>query len=443
VAAPLGQYLARYATRESALAERITERYHGVLIVPAHREPPGFVAQLEAALAAAPGRMLVIVVVNAAAPSAHEHAAEHAELLESLRDVTAQRVSDSPPAWLCRRSTHDLLSIDRATAGFCFDEGDGVGLARRIGCDLALALYARGNLETPWLHCTDADARLARDYFHVTASVPASVTACLLGFWHRPGSDARIDRATALYEIRLRYYVLSLARAGSPYAFHSIGSTLALRADAYAAVRGFPRRLAGEDFYLLNKLSKVGPLWRSPTPVIELESRSSERTRFGTGVAVAELAQAPDLDGAVLYHPRCFELLRVWLSVLRDYAEQADTARLEQSLAAQLGDDHVRVCAVLERLGATAALERARQETRSGPARLRHLYTWFDGFRTLKLVHGLRAAGLESLPWRLALAGSAIALGPEVSSASPDELRLQLLAQERQLPHQIGPTLQN
>jgi hypothetical protein len=35
---------------------------------------------------------------------------------------------------------------------------EGVGLARKIGCDIALSLYERGTLKSRWLHTTDADA---------------------------------------------------------------------------------------------------------------------------------------------------------------------------------------------------------------------------------------------------------------------------------------------
>ena len=71
-----------------------------------------------------------------------------------------------------------------------------------------------------------------------------------------------IDQATVMYEISLRYYVLGLAAARSSYAYQSIGSTLCVDAPAYLSVRGFPKRAVGEDFYLLDKLAKVGPLRR-------------------------------------------------------------------------------------------------------------------------------------------------------------------------------------
>ena len=66
--------------------------------------------------------------------------------------------------------------------------------------------------------------------------------------------------------LSLRYYVAGMKYARSHLThFHTIGSTMAVRASYYAKVRGFPKREAGEDFYLLNKLAKVGT-------VLELEA---------------------------------------------------------------------------------------------------------------------------------------------------------------------------
>src|SRR6185503_7192191 len=78
-------------------------------------------------------------------------------------------------------------------------------------------------------------------------------------FVHVPSGESAVDRAHNIYEVFLRYYVLGLAAAGSPWAMHTIGSSLAVDLDAYAAVRGVPRRDAAEDFYLVSKVAKLGP----------------------------------------------------------------------------------------------------------------------------------------------------------------------------------------
>jgi hypothetical protein len=302
-----------------------------------------------------------------------------------------------------------------------------VGLARRIGCDIALALYVRGQLESPWLYNTDADATLPDHYFaDVCPEMPANTAARIQPFWHVPSGELAVDQATALHELRLRYYVASLRAAGSPYAYHSIGSALVVKADGYATVRGFPKRRAGEDFYLLNKIAKVGGVWRDRGAPIELRSRLSLRTPHGTGAAAARMVDQAALSPEVFYSPQCFELMGVWLRALSDFAEVPDAAACRTALVRGAGEHAGVLLPALESMGAFAALADAATRVKAGPARLRRLHTWFDAFRSLKLVHALRARGLASLPFRLALgrakwAGSLAALGGSV-----DSLRSQL-----------------
>src|SRR4051812_4745749 len=63
---PGAQYFARYAEPEARLAAAVTERYAACLVVPACAEEPSLLDGFEAALSAAPGRVLFLLVVNAA-----------------------------------------------------------------------------------------------------------------------------------------------------------------------------------------------------------------------------------------------------------------------------------------------------------------------------------------------------------------------------------------
>ena len=74
---------------------------------------------------------------------------------------------------------------------------------------------------------------------------------------HQPGSRRRKQRAIDRYELFLRHYVLGLKLAGSPYAFHTVGSAMACTADAYVRRGGMNTRAAGEDFYFLQHLSRT------------------------------------------------------------------------------------------------------------------------------------------------------------------------------------------
>jgi hypothetical protein len=82
----------------------------------------------------------------------------------------------------------------------------------------------------------------------------------------------------------------------------------------------------------------------------------------------------------------------------------------------------------LTQLDAWDALERAARETRVPTALRARLHTWFDGFRTLKLIHGLRRIGFASVPYREALAAPWSPVAPDAANAPVDVLRRALAA---------------
>jgi hypothetical protein len=87
----------------------------------------------------------------------------------------------------------------------------------------------------------------------------------------------------------------------------------------------------------------------------------------------------------------------------------------------------------LERLGAFPAMREAIERSGDAPTMLRHFHTWFDAFRTLKLVHALRDGGLPSLPWREALAEAPFTNLSASTVEEVEPLRMLLAAEERKL----------
>jgi hypothetical protein len=289
--------------------------------------------------------------------------------------------------------------------------GGGVGLARKTGADLALSLIQRQRVHCRWIHCTDADVQLPQTYFSCVDTLGEQVanhSALIYPFSHveaGDGVEAGVDdgavfMATQLYELALRYYVAGMKFAGSPYAFHTIGSSMAVNAFHYAKVRGFPRRAAGEDFYLLNKLVKVGPvleLAHGPDcAAIEIASRRSDRVPFGTGAAVNRITALDDpLGGYRFYHPAVFALLKTWLESLPTIWRSGSTDLAVGLLAGQ-ADNHRQknlqqaLTEVLRKMQTEQALEHAFRQSGDLGQFTRQLHTWFDAFRTLKLIHALR-----------------------------------------------------
>lgn len=402
---PIDQYLARYAEPEARLDlagfERLGRgRYGQALVVPVRAEDPGFCAGYEQALRSAQTRTLLIVVVNARETDEGPVLEQNARTLRAL-ELGANAVSGLAPGLnLLEYPLYDVLLVDRSGPGCTLPDRQGVGLARRIGSDLALRAIRQGTVEGPWIYFSDADAELPADHFRARSRLPHAVRGLTFPFVHEldEGTPVGLATATAGYELSLRYYVLGLEWARSPYAFHALGSAMAVHASGYAEVRGVPRRLAGEDFYLLGKLAKVGPIARPRTAPVRIRARRSDRVPFGTGPAVLRLEQ----DELALYPPYVFRALAAWLERLDAFAEAPDALLLEAPLDLPPA---VRRAAegALEAAGAVVACGQAARSTSAGAPLRRRLHTWFDSLRTLRFIHRVRGSAAQHLPWWEAL----------------------------------------
>ena len=284
------------------------------------------------------------------------------------------------------RSELRLGFVDASSPGLEIPQRDGgVGAARKIGMDAALALFEREGLHRGEIFCLDADTlvdpndleSLSR-HFHDTRD-PAAVVQ----YAHQKPLEHRLHTAICRYEIFLRAYVIGLSFAGSPYAFHSIGSTMACTARAYVDVRGMNRRKAAEDFHFLNKLAKIGRIGTLSTTTVHPSPRLSTRVPFGTGRSMIRLISG-ETDQYRLYHTDTLTILRDWLAEMdadpcRDSGQILEAARkIHPGLKGYLD---------LSRFPIDWPLI-----CRNCPdaEHLRHqFHVWFDGLKTLRLVRHL------------------------------------------------------
>ena len=381
----IAKYLSRHAESATADLAAVSGAWSHAVVIPCAAEGPAFfqtLQSLEKAADSCGARPLVVVVINGRldAPE-HVHQANVA-----LDDALSQRATAESAAHDGLRTlvvgALTLLVCARHREGARFPADQGVGLARKLGCDLALALWAAGRIDDPWLRTTDADAEVPSDYFAGPAI--SDVAAFIYPFVHDPAPPALVR-----YEIKLRYVALGLHWAGSPYAYQAVGSTIAVHAGAYAKVHGFPKRLAAEDFYFLDKLAKLGGILRSRRSPIRLRGRPSDRVPFGTGAGMAQIA-ADEGQGQPLhlYAPEVWDALRAWLTQLRALRAADDLETMTPEWA-------------VNRHG--GALSRILSQDAPPETRDRQLETYFDAIRTLRFLHITRDGGLPSIPWREAL----------------------------------------
>ena len=373
----IDQYLQRYAEPEAQQfcaadhpALKNKQRYRHVLIIPAFAESACFLSSV--LRRCGNSDLLSIVVVNAP----DDQTIETAKIQSTNKLLTSLEHSEQTP----------LVVVDRASPGKRLPPKQGVGLARKIGSDIALRLYHDGHITSPWLCQTDADARLPKDYFSAISSHQGTVV-----FSHQHVSDdAMLQFAANLYDAHMRYYVQALARQGSPYAYPTLGSTIAVQANSYARARGFPKRNAGEDFHFLNKLNKLAPVTWLHQPVIEVQARRSTRVVFGTGPALEKivtlLRDDPSGNSYLSYDHRCFELLGKALIYLQQCSQSAGFA----AIAGPDDSDHARIVQILQHLGLPKVLNDKFDQQPNPEQRRRLLTNWFDALKTLRFIHRAR-----------------------------------------------------
>lgn len=398
-AVAMQRYLQRHAEASLPDCPAGSAHWNQVLVIPAYREPIQFLDELSR-LPRGAGRTLVILVLNR--PDSDADTTANRELREALHTRGHRARNGSDTQILSLGKTSELYVHDMEALVGPLPKAHGVGLARKTGCDIALRWRAAGAIDSDWICCTDADAHLPSSYFDQLAGVPPTASACVFPFRHIPAGRPRIDAATALYELRLHHYILGLEYAGSPFAWHSLGSSMAVRVQAYAHCRGFPRRSGAEDFYLLNKLAKLGEIARLRGECVRIASRPSHRVPFGTGPAVQAITARGKSDArraALFYHPETFTALRAVLRAIAQMASNPDLVLQEQLAAEGLAGDLCQASRdVLHALDIDSALSHCHRQRSTGAGFLRHFNQWFDGFRTLKFIHGIRDAGWPNQP---------------------------------------------
>ncbi len=384
------KYLARYTEPEAALAQALlptTAKPHNwqyCLVIPAYKESPAFYQRLASTLLKQHAVLLILVVNQPDCLNAVNSSNRY--LWQSLIDDThGGQAHHNLQLRNIPATNSALLLVDRFSPEQQIPEKQGVGLARKIGADIALTLIDSKHIARPWIYTSDADAHLPDDYFSVldgdTSSNHRGQSAAVVYPFKHLCDDGPVGQATQLYEQRMQQYVDGLHSAGSPYAFQTIGSAIAVAAKHYAEVRGFPKRSGGEDFYLLNKLAKTGQIRNLKGPTIKIEARQSDRVPFGTGPAINKLLNENTINKAkIFYHPQVFVELNTWLKALTN---SQNTALTDLPLS-------IDSLEALQAIGTDNAIDAARKISASPQVFNKHMNIWFDGFKTLKFIHYLR-----------------------------------------------------
>jgi hypothetical protein len=263
----------------------------------------------------------------------------------------------------------------------------GVGLGRKLGMDLAANKF-RDSGYNGIIVCLDADCLVEKNYFteihHFFKSNP-KIQGCNIKFEHRfEEGDGNLQEAIIQYEIHLRYYRMALILCDYPYAFHTVGSCMAVTRDAYIKSKGMNTKKAGEDFYFLQKIFSQYEFGEINSTTVYPLGRLSDRVPFGTGAALSKWKES-NTNTILTYQFDAFMELRDFLKKLHqldsfeEWTEffdfESKTSIIHKFLIEEgFPSDFINIVA----------------NTRNKDQLRPKFYRWFNNFKILKCLNYLR-----------------------------------------------------
>lgn len=358
-------YLTRNGSPAQGIAALVMHKPKLVIVIPSYDENH-LIKTLESVKeSCTEGNIVILPIINYADDDSNE--------VKSKSDLTFKKVTD----WGLKQ-TNKLIQILPIIVEFPSKKA-GVGAARKLGMDEAVRIYEQFDSDGIIVNL-DADCQVSKNYveglaihFERNEKSPAASI-----YYEHSIIDLKEDQAIINYEIHLRYFVEMQRFCSLPYAYQTVGSSMAVRSKAYQKQGGMNKRKAGEDFYFLQKMMLLGHFSEINDICVYPSSRISERVPFGTGRAMLEWKEG-NQKIKKSYHPQSFVILKAFL----DLIPELFIDRLE----VHKNKIPIPVWQFLESMGFHKTLAEIKKKSPSLSVFQRHFYSWLDGFVLMKFVH--------------------------------------------------------
>jgi hypothetical protein len=232
-----------------------------------------------------------------------------------------------------------------------------------------------------------------------------------------------IYKSIILYELHLRYYLQCLLFSGFPYAYHTVGSALAVKAFEYVKAGGMNRRQAGEDFYFIQKLVPSPGYFNLTSTTVFPSPRVSTRVPFGTGTSIGKLSEGSG-SGLLTYNFQAFKELRL-LFELTESIFQSSAEDLPRSYTLLPGS----LKAFINKKEWSDKMIEIKNNTNSILSFKKRFFGWFNMFKIVKYLNFVHVDIYEKKPVEVA----ALELSRESGAAYSSEKPLDLLLEYRSL----------
>ena len=362
-------YFDRFNHREIELNSPVPSNLELIVVIPSHNEPDLLESlhSLKEAFVPIGVSVEVITVIN--------HGVNTDSDIVKQNETTVVQANRFSLENSCESITFNTIEV--------FDmppKKAGVGLARKIGMDEALNRFSKINKDGI-IVCFDADSLCESNYFEAIIShfkKHPKTPGCSIHFEHPLEGNCHTFEeynAIMLYELHLRYYKNAQQYTGLPFVFHTIGSSMAVRAAAYAKQGGMNKRKAGEDFYFLNKIIQLGNFTELNTTTVIPSPRVSDRVPFGTGKAVGEIVSSNQV-GVQTYNFRIFTELKAFVYEVLISDKNLNTSKLCGLINQFIEEKELRL-----------KIDEIAKNANSDKAFITRFFKVFDAFWIMKYVH--------------------------------------------------------
>jgi len=331
--------------------------------------------------------LILIIINNPTLPTDHPAYTQNQTLLTKLPKIA-------------QNSKHHIAWIDASTHPKQIPNKTGVGMARKIACDSLIKNIQQNTPQNNWaksviLHL-DADTLVQPNYqTTINHLLNQKYSAGVIPFHHQTSPNPQIQTAINQYQQYLHYYVNALKYAQSPYAYHTIGSTMISTIQAYIQAGGIPaKRTAGEDFYFLQQLAKITPILSNFPTIVYPSPRPSNRVPFGTGPTIKQTINqnTPYLT----YHPQTFQQLKQLLHTIKTNLQKTDTEIITKIHNTQTKQ-------FLTNKKFPQIWQKLQQQNKTPQKIQQAFHIWFDALTTLRLINHLTQTQFPKIPLQKAI----------------------------------------
>ena len=360
----ISSYLSKQANYPQLISEPADTALGIVVVIPCYNEPA--VTETLDSLAkcvAIDAKVEVLVVVN------------EGEDVEEFAHDQNQKSLNELRAWSNKNEVFDLfpLFVDKVPS-----KKAGVGYARKTGMDEAVRRLAQSESTHQIILCLDADSTVTSNYLQTVYDYFVKHPKCPAASIHYEhpldNIDPKVNQAILEYELHLRYYVLAQRWSGLDYAHQTVGSSMAVRAQAYAAQGGMNTRKAGEDFYFIHKFTHYAEFGNVNNAMVIPSARVSDRVPFGTGRAMQSLMT--NSEPLSTYAPQSFAAIAKLINQLPLLYEGEQEIKSSEPMSFFLGNHNYK-----------KKMEELRNNTADYPAFRKRFFRWFDAFLCMKFLH--------------------------------------------------------